>query len=162
LTVIVLRNRDDRLVLYTGSGQGYLLPSERWVPFLRTLQYTNTFTVATAFALLRPASGWEFVGAAVLGGVAALAIELFVLNLLKRSEDTLSCKDVRDEALAQQSTVLLLGCLWLTGLASAAMFVVALAVRDAPAQVTPLAVVCGLLWLMFVQQLRRKRRLAGP
>jgi hypothetical protein len=158
LTVIVLRNRDDRLVLYTGSGRGYLLPSERWVPFLRALAYVNALTVAVAFVLVRPSSGWEFVGALAGGVIAGHAIELVVLAFLSRSDDTLSSKEFYDAALAQQSQTLLVGSAVITGLLSAAMFAVALTVRDAPAKATAVGVVFGLVCLLYVHQLRRKRR----
>ena len=161
LNVVVLRNRDDRLVLHTGSGRGYLLPSARWVPFLRALAYINALTFAVAFALVRPSSGWEFVGALVAAVIAGHAIELAVLALLTRSDDTLSSQEFYDAAMAQQSKALLVGSAVIAGLLSAAMFVVAITVRNASGKVTALAVVCGLTCLLYVHQIRRKRRAPG-
>ena len=161
MTVVVLRNRDDRLVAFTGSGQGYLLPGERWVPFLRALQYVNTVTFAVAFAVIRPGTGWEFVGAVVAGVIVGHAIELVVLAFLSRCDDKLTSKEFYDAALAQQSKALLVGSALITGVLSAVMFAVAITARGASGKVTALAVVCGLTCLLYVHQIRRKRRLPG-
>jgi hypothetical protein len=162
LIVVVLRNRDDRLVAYTSAESGYLLPSPHWVPFLRALQFVNAAAFGVAFAVIRPDSGWEFVGAVVAGVIVGHATEFAVLAFLTRTEDTLSVEQFRDHALAQQSTAFLLGLAWITGALAALMFAVALTVRGAPPKVVALAVVLGLVCLLYVQRLRKKRRAPSP